>query len=437
MKKQPLLTTLSVIIFAFLFTLAADRLALAQSTEEDIPPIEGELSLALETPRRPVELGEQFEITITVQNDSNVLQESIQIKLPYVPGLRYLTGESIPDTGALEALINLADLLPGEVHELVYTLQSSGAKPGAVAFEVTVSSVWQASTAARKNIPFKPAPPENKQIGQDGGQAAFFNNRFRTDFPPGWLNKEAEIRFQLNELTPLPEQSSGLLFAFDIEAYDSNSEIITFDKPITMTIALNDMVDLPNREESSFYVQTREKQDEPWQPVPFVVDAAAGTLSFQTTHFSSYQGGSDVAAWNLTYNPPGVSAYSGSATYSYPIELPPGQGGLAPSLSMSYGSRGVDGARYPLSTSDLGLGWSMSTPQIINGNASRMYGYLNGNPKGGNNFELNRFTLILNGASYPLQPRSGSRHGQYNAIFGWPFCLSRHHCPRPRQPAAV
>ena len=296
MKKQQLITILALVIFAFLFALAADRVVLAQDAGEEIPPIEGKLSLSLETPRRPVELGEQFEITITVQNDSNALQENIQIKLPYTPGLRYLAGEGIPDSGAYEALINLADLSPGDSHQLVYTLQSLGAKPGAVAFEVTLKSVWQETTAASKNIPFKPAPPEKQGVGQDGGRAAFFNSRFQTDFPPGWLNKDAEIRFQLNELTPLPEQSSGLLFAFDIEAYDNNSEIITFDKPITMTIAIGDVVDLASRDESSFYVQTREKQNEPWQPIPVVVDAEAGTLSFQTTHFSSYQGGSDVAA---------------------------------------------------------------------------------------------------------------------------------------------
>lgn len=86
MKKQPLLTTLSVIIFAFLFTLAADRLALAQSTEEDIPPIEGELSLALETPRRPVELGEQFEITITVQNDRTSCRKASRLSCPTCRG---------------------------------------------------------------------------------------------------------------------------------------------------------------------------------------------------------------------------------------------------------------------------------------------------------------------------------------------------------------
>ena len=416
MKKQQLITILALVIFAFLFALAADRVVLAQDAGEEIPPIEGKLSLSLETPRRPVELGEQFEITITVQNDSNALQENIQIKLPYTPGLRYLAGEGIPDSGAYEALINLADLSPGDSHQLVYTLQSLGAKPGAVAFEVTLKSVWQETTAASKNIPFKPAPPEKQGVGQDGGRAAFFNSRFQTDFPPGWLNKDAEIRFQLNELTPLPEQSSGLLFAFDIEAYDNNSEIITFDKPITMTIAIGDVVDLASRDESSFYVQTREKQNEPWQPIPVVVDAEAGTLSFQTTHFSSYQGGSEVTAWNPTYNPPGVSAYSGAATYSYPIALPPGQGGLTPSLAISYSSRGVDGARYPLSTSDLGLGWSMSTPQILNGNTARMYGYLNGSATGGHNFELTRFTLVMDGASYPLKPLGSSRHGEYLAV---------------------
>lgn len=313
-------------ISAILFGLTADRIALAEGVSPNRPTtethpnqpsrIEGELSLAIDTPQGAIDLGEPFDLTLTVANGSSVTQENIQLSLPYVPGLRYSAGPGIPTDPIFEAKISLDDLAPGEAHQLVYTLQNDGVKPGAVAFEATVTSLWQDATTARKNIPFKPAPPENKQVGKDGGQAAFHHNRFKTTFPPGWLDKNADIRFQLNELTPLPDQHSGLLFAFDIEAYDNNKEIVTFDKPITMTVAISDVVDLQNWDESSFYIQTREKKNEEWQTVPFTLDAEAGTLSFQTTHFSSYQGGSEVSAWTLTYNPPGVSAYSGSANYS-------------------------------------------------------------------------------------------------------------------------
>ncbi|MBN1427227.1 MAG: hypothetical protein JXB07_02505 [Anaerolineae bacterium] len=59
-----------------------------------------------------------------------------------------------------------------------------------------------------------------------------------------------------------------------------------------------------------------------------------------------------------------VSQFTGAATYSYPIQVPPGPGGLQPSLALSYSSQVVDNASGMTQASWVGMGWSMETGAI-------------------------------------------------------------------------
>ena len=49
---------------------------------------------------------------------------------------------------------------------------------------------------------------------------------------------------------------------------------------------------------------------------------------------------------------------------SYPIEVPPGPGGLTPSISLSYSSSGVDGADSETQASWVGMGWDLDLGHI-------------------------------------------------------------------------
>src|SRR5258705_13692779 len=51
-----------------------------------------------------------------------------------------------------------------------------------------------------------------------------------------------------------------------------------------------------------------------------------------------------------------VSESTGAAALRIPIAVPPGPGGLAPELALTYSSRGGDGP--------FGVGWSLDLPEV-------------------------------------------------------------------------
>jgi hypothetical protein len=87
-----------------------------------------------------------------------------------------------------------------------------------------------------------------------------------------------------------------------------------------------------------------------------VSDAAGGTATASILHAVTIPpnaGGMSLPATASVGTIPGTFAVtdSGAATYSIPIQLPPGAGGLQPSLTLAYSSQGGDGLA--------GAGWSL------------------------------------------------------------------------------
>jgi hypothetical protein len=138
---------------------------------------------------------------------------------------------------------------------------------------------------------------------------------------------------------------------------------------------------------------------------------ATGTISTSVT-LASYATTEDNG-WRLLYNPPVVSTFSGAATYRYTFDLPPARHDLQPALQLSYNSRRVDGVLGWWASSWVGMGWSVDLVDILREGVEYCWH---------DNTEWicydNRFTLLINGTGYELEPAAGvtaGRPGRYDA----------------------
>src|SRR6185436_13617386 len=137
--------------------------------------------------------------------------------------------------------------------------------------------------------------------------------------------------------------------------------------------------------------------DSRWERIPFTLDQTdeSAKLLANVDHFTTFGLGPEVnPGWRLTFNEPQVGLTTGAATFNYPLQVPPGQNGLAPSLNLSYNSQQVDHRRGWDQSEWVGHGWSLSTIEI----ARRM----------GTNTTADTadctgdFTLIFNDTGYAL-----------------------------------
>ena len=130
-----------------------------------------------------------------------------------------------------------------------------------------------------------------------------------------------------------------------------------------------------------------------WVPLRGTVDRANNTVTGSTRHFSDF----DLALTNWeaarlpTLDRFQVAPFTGAATFSYPIWVPPGPGGIQPELTLTYNSQSVDDASGKTQAAWVGMGWSLDT------------GYIRRNMHGTSDFfGDDTFSLVLNGLSETL-----------------------------------
>jgi RHS repeat-associated protein len=124
-------------------------------------------------------------------------------------------------------------------------------------------------------------------------------------------------------------------------------------------------------------------------PLAATADSKSGAGSYQATSLNP------SASWN-------AGGSSGDFTWSYPLSVPPSNGGPAPSLALSYDSQSVDG-RLPSTNNQpswVGDGFDLTTSYI-----ERSYDSCDDDDQSGKNDECwasDNATLVLGGKSSPL-----------------------------------
>lgn len=404
--------------FALLFLCLA--LALISATpaisQDDAPadetPLDQRLTLEITSPKGELSLGDEALVTLVATSAGTTAVEAVSLHLHSAPGIIWSDDFKGPQ-------LELGDMAAGESRVIEGRVRVDGLPAsGSLGLFATLQGHGVEQAEARAQLVVPGLPPEGVSLAADGSLVESAGGRVRFTFPDSWNESDARLTFHLQEQFRQVAGDSGRLLLFTVEAAAADGNLVeAFDKPIEVTVNLSDLVDPEWSAANPPVVSTRRNDKENWTAVESTFDAKTGVLSFATIHFSEYQVTTEPQLWMLLYNPPGASPYNGAATYQYPIDLPPGIGGLAPDLTLSYSSRAADGMRRPAMSQGFGAGWALPQAQINNGNAGNFYtddGDGTGNNK---NYDPAAFALTLNGVNYYLNPLNTiGRYGTFKAI---------------------
>ncbi len=283
------------------------------------------------------------------------------------PTSEYDTAARIYRTGAAETGSLLLTVLPGTEMPVTInawlassatsleTLQSGKAAPNA---QASISLYEKASMDAR------------------GGQVGGLNGKVNVFFPANAVLDGTDVFIH----RPLPASEPARSLSghpFEITARQSLTKraISHFDKNLEIEVSYAED-DIPAALESDLKLSWYNPQSGGWVSLPTSVDTTTKTLTAVSDHFTVFD--YSVDNWQAsklpTLDASQVSAYTGAASYTLPLEVPSGPGGLKPDLSLSYNSQVVDSATTLAQASWVGMGWSLDIGGIErNSNGTSSY----------------------------------------------------------------
>ena len=202
------------------------------------------------------------------------------------------------------------------------------------------------------------------------------------------------------------------LGAFYLNATDTLSQSIhQFNQPLTLTVQYTpQQLQALGVSEGDLALYWYDEGSQQWTKVASTVDLVTHSVTAAVNHFSAWQigdGSSPSSAFIPSLQGFQAGLYSGSTSYSYPIEVPAGAGGMRPSVQLSYSSAASDGSsgkRQVWQASWVGEGWSLD-PGAISFNAVQ---------PGASRASMGYYTLVLNGQSYNLVREAGICGGTCN-----------------------
>lgn len=234
-----------------------------------------------------------------------------------------------------------------------------------------------------ENVSIEAAPTKDNEIKTSGGKVAL-------RIPKGATANAVKIDLVKRQPTAMPGKRMVSLFEMNAREAASGRVVTQFNKDLEITVkhTPQELRGLNLDTLRLFYLDPKTRQ---WTPVTTGrFDKQSLTHVATINHFSEYAELADPLI-----DEPGrvmntqVNLNSGTAAFSYPIELPPGPGGFQPRLSLKYNSGIVDEMKDKRSSGSwVGIGWSLNP------------GRISYNPNNGDYF------LELNGISYKIVPNA-------------------------------
>jgi RHS repeat-associated protein len=206
------------------------------------------------------------------------------------------------------------------------------------------------------------------------------SKRIKLDIPQGAVSEELEV--EIAELRPDNTSEGRMIKLFELNASNlSREKVSSFNKTLTISIChANEDIGAVNPFSLRLYYRDEDKGE--WVLLPdSSYDMKTNTVTATTNHFSQYaEVGTSLESGPGRVMAAQVGLFSGAATFSYPIELPPGPGGFTPRLELNYNSASVDEMKNELFGgyqvdvgSWVGTGWSLGFGSISTNLDTRQY----------------------------------------------------------------
>jgi uncharacterized repeat protein (TIGR01451 family) len=289
----------------------------------------------------------------------------------------------------------LAELQPGAIVTGSFQVRVQGLRMGEAITNTLTATSPQADGVARTGAVVTIVPPAAERIAAtaaEGGWLRAANGRLEVKIPPGAVTGQQIIAYE-----PLPASSAlpdFVRFAFRLTAADEAGRPTTrFQAPLTLLYPYDEH-ELGYEKATGLAFYHLNETTGAWDRLPTTVDAIQRTLTAATDDFGVFAVGATATAGPDYQFDPGPrikgarpQLFSGSISYSYDFELPPGRGGLTPALGLGYSS-----ARHQRETGHYnfaGHGWDIRGENYV----------AKADPV---NPESSALTIVLNGATYTI-----------------------------------
>ena len=362
--------------------------------------------------------GDLITYTIALTNTTGAVMEGLVVSDPLPDGLAYKPGsaeggEYDPRTRTLTW--EVGELAAGASLSISFQARVRGDVLGDLV--VNLAEVTGGGLTDPVQAQATVAVVSRALINPQGGELISPSGRVRVEFPGGAVPHPIWAIYRLREVHQLPPSQPGLALRFDLTAEVATDEntappFTQFEKPVQLTVDMTELVDeAALGEYQRPFVGYLDEATGRWVHLPLVEQQVGPVLTVEVDHFSTFGGGVEgtmESGWLPTFNDAQVSHFNGAFTYNYPFEIPPGRGGLQPSLNLSYNSRRVDGILTWIQSDWVGLGWSIDTVEIVRKGVHRCW------QDNWICYDENQFVLMLNGTAYELKPATSNDFGRYH-----------------------
>jgi uncharacterized repeat protein (TIGR01451 family) len=361
-----------------------------------LPPLPLELNVDVQ-PRR-VTPGETLTYTINILHTGYESLQDITVTGILPTGVVFIPQSAVNfeySTKEQTLQWKLKELQPGATVTGTFQVRGQGLLIGDAITQTLTAASPHADGVARTGVVISVVPPAAERIAAtaaEGGWLRAADGRLEVKAPPGAIKEHTTIAYG-------PLAADGTLpdfirFAFTLAATDETGRPTPrAQAPLALIYPYAEHASGRGQAIGLAFYRLNETTGA-WNKLPTSVDAIHRTLNAATDDFGVFAIGAATTSSSDYQFDPGSrikgarpQLFSGSISYSYDFELPPGRGGLTPALGLGYSS-----ARHQRETGHYtfaGHGWDIPGENYV-AKADPI------NP------ESSALNIVLNGATYTI-----------------------------------